>query len=78
MPTPGPCHVSQHVISLCSWSSIVPRTVSAITRPVQAWHEHLADIIATVMHEHGQSTPRFVALAQRGTAGELFAWRRAR
>ncbi len=45
---------------------------------VQAWHEHLADLIATVMHEHGQPTPRFVALAQRGTARKLFAWRRAR
>lgn len=45
---------------------------------VQAWHEHLADIVATVMHEHGQSTPRFVALAQRGTAGKSWAWRRAR
>ena len=30
---------------------------------VQAWHEQLADLIATVMHEHGQSTPRFVAVA---------------
>ena len=45
---------------------------------VQAWHEHLADIVATVMQEHGQSTPRFVALAQRGTAGKSWAWRRAR
>jgi len=45
---------------------------------VQAWHEPLADLIATVMHEHGQSTPRFVALAQRGTARKLFVWRRAR
>jgi hypothetical protein len=45
---------------------------------VQAWHEPLADLIATVMHEHGHSTPRFVALAQRRMARTRFAWRRAR
>ena len=26
---------------------------------IQPWHEGLADIVATVMHEHGQSTPRY-------------------
>jgi hypothetical protein len=45
---------------------------------VQPWHERLADIIATVMQEHGQSTPRAVALAQRGTAGTPWARIRAR
>lgn len=45
---------------------------------VQSWHEGLADIVATVMHEHGQSTPRYAALAPRGTAGKSWAWRRAR
>jgi hypothetical protein len=45
---------------------------------VQAWHEQLADLISTVMQEHGQSTPRFAALGQRGTARKRFAWRRAR
>jgi len=45
---------------------------------IQSWHERLADIIATVMHEYGQSTPRVVALTQRGTAGTLLAWIRAR
>jgi hypothetical protein len=40
---------------------------------IQAWHQHLADIIATVMHEHGQSTPRAVALARRPTRGSRLA-----
>lgn len=35
---------------------------------VQPWHEALADLLATVMQEHGHSTPRAVALAQRGTS----------
>lgn len=35
---------------------------------VQPWHEALADLIATVMQEHGHSTPRAVALAQRGAS----------
>jgi hypothetical protein len=30
-----------------------------------AWHQQLADLIATVMHEHGQATPRYATLAQR-------------
>jgi hypothetical protein len=30
---------------------------------VQPWHEQLANIVATVMHEHGQSTPRYAALS---------------
>ena len=34
-------------------------------------------MIATVMQEHGQSTPRGVALAQRGMAKKRFTWRRA-
>lgn len=45
---------------------------------VQSWHERLADIVATVMHEHGHSTPRFVALTQRGAAGKPLARIRAR
>jgi hypothetical protein len=45
---------------------------------VQSWHEQLADIVATVMHEHEQSTPRFVALMQRGAAGKHVARIRAR
>jgi hypothetical protein len=45
---------------------------------VQSWHERLADLVATVMQEHGHSTPRAVALAQRGAAGAPLAWRRAR
>jgi hypothetical protein len=30
---------------------------------IQPWHESVADIVATVMHEHGQSTPRYGAIA---------------
>jgi hypothetical protein len=45
---------------------------------VQSWHEQLADIVATIMHEHGQSTPRFVALTQRGAAGKPLTRIRAR
>ena len=26
---------------------------------IQPWHQQLADLIATVMQEHGQSTPRY-------------------
>jgi hypothetical protein len=45
---------------------------------VQAWHEQLADLIATVLQEHGHATPRAVALAQRKTAETPWAWLRAR
>jgi len=75
-------YVSQHVYILMFLVLDCPAYREKLLideRPrVQAWHEHLADLIATVMHEHGQPTPRFVALAQRGTARKLFAWRRAR
>ncbi len=75
-------YVSQHVYILMFLVLDCPAYREKLLideRPrVQAWHEPLADLIATVIHEHGQSTPRFVALAQRGTARKLFAWRRAR
>jgi len=75
-------YVSQHVYILMFLVLDCPAYREKLLideRPrVQAWHEPLADLIATVMHEHGQSTPRFVALAQRGTARKLFVWRRAR
>jgi hypothetical protein len=45
---------------------------------VQAWHAHLADLIATVMHAHGHTTPRYGALVQRRRTGTRFAWRRTR
>ncbi len=45
---------------------------------VQAWHERLADLVATVMHEYGHSTPRFVALTQPQAQRTFWAWRRAR
>jgi hypothetical protein len=32
---------------------------------VEAWHQQLADIIATVMHQHGHTTPRAGALVRR-------------
>jgi hypothetical protein len=32
---------------------------------IAAWHQQLADLIATVMHEHGHATPRYATLAQR-------------
>jgi hypothetical protein len=34
---------------------------------IQAWHQHLADLIATVMHEHGQSTPPAGTLVRSAT-----------
>jgi transposase len=34
---------------------------------VEAWHQQVADLIATVMHEHGHATPRYVAMARRET-----------
>jgi hypothetical protein len=45
---------------------------------VQAWHQQLADLIATVMQEHGHTTPRAVALAQRRAARTPWVWLRAR
>jgi len=44
---------------------------------LQPWHEQVADLIATVMHEHGHPTPRSATLAHRGTAGRRWTWRRA-
>jgi hypothetical protein len=75
-------YVSQHVyivMFLVLDSPAYREKLLIDERPrVQAWHEQLADLIATVMQEHGQSTPRFVAVAQCGTARKRFAWRRAR
>ena len=44
---------------------------------VQAWHQQLADIIATVMHEHGHATPRYVTLARQAAQGNGFSRIRA-
>ncbi len=44
---------------------------------VRAWHQQLADIIATVMHAHGHATPRSVTLAQHTAQGNGFSWIRA-
>ena len=46
---------------------------------VEAWHQQVADLIATVMHEHGHTTPRFVAMARRETTPHRHApWRQYR
>ena len=74
-------YVSQHVyivMFLVLDSPAYREKLLIDERPrVQAWHEQLADMIATVMQEHGQSTPRWVALSQRQTARKWFAWRYA-
>jgi hypothetical protein len=44
---------------------------------VHAWHQQLADIIATVMHAHGHATPRDVTLARHTAQGNGFSWIRA-
>ena len=50
---------------------------------LQAWHQQVAEIIATVMQAHGHPTPRFTTMAQRRALGSRFprlcaflAWRR--
>jgi hypothetical protein len=43
---------------------------------IQDWHQQLADLIATVMHEHGQTPPRYRIFTQRGAWWSL--WHRAR
>jgi hypothetical protein len=74
-------YVSQHVyivMFLVLDSPAYREKLLINERPrVQAWHAQLADMIATVMQEHGQSTPRWVALAQRRMAKKRFTWRRA-
>lgn len=42
-------------------------------RKIQPWHKELADLIATVMQEHGQATPRGNALAKREATGSPYA-----
>jgi hypothetical protein len=73
-------YVSQHVYILMFLVLERPafrEKVLIDERPrVQAWHAHLADLIATVMQEHGHATPRFRPLAQRESAGKSWAWRR--
>jgi hypothetical protein len=39
---------------------------------VEAWHQQLADIIATVMHQHGHATPRYSTLARRSAKSNGF------
>jgi hypothetical protein len=45
---------------------------------IQAWHNTVADLIATVMYEHGQSTPRYEAMTRRGRWGTTLARLRLR
>jgi hypothetical protein len=75
-------YVSQHVYTIM-FLVLDSREYHAILlideRPrVQAWHAQLADIIAMVMQEHGHTTPRAVALAQRAAEENIFARIRAR
>lgn len=65
-------YVSQHVyiVMFLVLESRAYRDILLVDeRPhVHAWHEHLADLIATVLHEHGHTTPRFAAIRQRQAA----------
>jgi hypothetical protein len=74
-------YVSQHVyivMFLVLDSPVYREKLLINERPrVQAWHAQLADMIAIVMQEHGQPTPRWIVLAQRQTARTRFTWRRA-
>jgi hypothetical protein len=40
---------------------------------IQAWHRAVADIIVTVMHVHGQSTPRYDTMVRRALQGDGFS-----
>jgi hypothetical protein len=75
-------YVSQHVyilMFLVLASRAYRERLLLDERPrVQPWHERLADIIATVMQEHGHATPRAVAMAQRAAAGKPLARLRGR
>ena len=73
-------YVSQHVYILMFLVLDSPAFREKLLmneRPrVQAWHEHVADLIATVMQEHGHPTPRARTLARRASGGTSWAWRR--
>jgi hypothetical protein len=64
-------YVSQHVYILMFLVLDSPAYREQLLideRPrVEAWHQQVADLIATVMHEHGHATPRYVAMARRET-----------
>ena len=62
---PAEFHLDIHHTAYANRDSSAYREKRLIDeRPwVQVWHEQLADMIATVMQEHGQSTPRGVATA---------------
>jgi hypothetical protein len=72
----GPACVYPHVP--CPRFARVPRALLIDERPQIRWHAQLVDLIATVMLEHGHTTPRVVTLVQRGTAGTPWARIRAR
>jgi hypothetical protein len=43
---------------------------------VEAWHEQLADLIATVMQAHGHPTPRYESVARRAAHQRARLWAR--
>ena len=43
---------------------------------VEAWHEQLADLIATVMQAHGHPTPRYESVARRAAHRRARLWAR--
>jgi hypothetical protein len=45
---------------------------------VVAWHQQLADLIATVMHAHGHPTPRYEIVARRAAPEHRLTWLWAR
>lgn len=46
--------------------------------PIQAWHQRLADLIATVMQQHGHTTPRARVFAQQAAQRPSLLQRGAR
>jgi hypothetical protein len=79
-------YVSQHVYILMFLVLDSPAyreqlLIDELPRSV-AWHQQLADLIATVMHEHGHATPRYATLAQQTPRSQRHArwvsrWRQA-
>jgi len=73
-------YVSQHVyilMFLVLESPAYREQLLIDERPrIEAWHQQVADLIATVMHEHGHATPRSVAMARRETTPHHHATRR--
>jgi hypothetical protein len=45
---------------------------------IEPWHRQIAEIIATVMHNHGQPTPLYERMARRPVPRGIAGWIRAR